>query len=294
MCALAESGIVVLDNFLRDRCYADLGGAAAEEAPLIARAGAVRAPVRPAKLGRGDRVWSSAAVRGDEMAWLSAPEGEGLRARAEQRVLARLTCREAQRDTKGAAAREAPAAAAGAAAGAAPEFADLSQQLKAAFAQPAAARVESGAGRGATGGYAGAAGGAASGAAGGAASGAAGGAAGGSAGAARGAAVADDPSSAADGPGADGPCDEEAYQDLDVYLTRIIQLREEMDGELGFGSKRTSVMVARYPGGGARYARHRDALPEHEGSQRRLTAVFRGSHLSNTTCLTQVFFKSDE
>eukprot|EP00440_Ansanella_granifera_P030944 gb/GFBE01033603.1/.p1 GENE.gb/GFBE01033603.1/~~gb/GFBE01033603.1/.p1 ORF type:complete len:111 (+),score=9.96 gb/GFBE01033603.1/:1-333(+) len=35
-----------------------------------------------------------------------------------------------------------------------------------------------------------------------------------------------------------------------------------------------SVMVARYPGGGASYARHRDSLPAHGSSRRRLTAVF--------------------
>lgn len=45
---------------------------------------------------------------------------------------------------------------------------------------------------------------------------------------------------------------------------------------LGFGSRRLSCMVARYPGGGARYARHRDALPVpgDAAPRRRLTAVY--------------------
>lgn len=45
---------------------------------------------------------------------------------------------------------------------------------------------------------------------------------------------------------------------------------------LGFGSRRLSCMVARYPGGGARYARHRDALPApgDAAPRRRLTAVY--------------------
>jgi len=66
------------------------------------------------------------------------------------------------------------------------------------------------------------------------------------------------------------------YEDLDVLLFKFTELRDELDGALDFGSSRLSVMAARYPGGGARYARHRDALPEHNGAggRRRLTAIY--------------------
>lgn len=43
----------------------------------------------------------------------------------------------------------------------------------------------------------------------------------------------------------------------------------------GLESSRASCMLARYPGAGARYARHRDALHQGErGTARRLTAVY--------------------
>lgn len=50
--------------------------------------------------------------------------------------------------------------------------------------------------------------------------------------------------------------------------------------QAGFGSRRLSCMLARYPGGGARYARHRDALPTAEkgAGRRRLTAVYYLNH----------------
>merc|ERR1719195_1521011 len=46
----------------------------------------MRVPLRPAKLGRTDQLWSNSAVRGDEMTWLSPPKGQGLADRAEHRV----------------------------------------------------------------------------------------------------------------------------------------------------------------------------------------------------------------
>eukprot|EP00438_Fugacium_kawagutii_P016130 Skav235819 [mRNA] locus=scaffold1267:403465:410118:- [translate_table: standard] len=61
--------------------------------------------------------------------------------------------------------------------------------------------------------------------------------------------------------------------DLDVLLAMVAALRHELDEALGFGSRRISCMVARYPGAGARYARHRDALPT-AAVGRRLTAVY--------------------
>merc|ERR1711974_241663 len=64
------------------------------------------------------------------------------------------------------------------------------------------------------------------------------------------------------------------YKDIDVLLTKLVELRGELDDMLGFDSKRTSIMFAYYPGGGAHYARHRDALPEHSEPRRRLTAVY--------------------
>ncbi|CAE8667520.1 unnamed protein product, partial [Polarella glacialis] len=64
------------------------------------------------------------------------------------------------------------------------------------------------------------------------------------------------------------------YEDMDVLLTKFVELRTELDEVLGFASKRMSVMVAKYPGQGAHYARHRDALPEHESPRRRLTGVY--------------------
>lgn len=64
------------------------------------------------------------------------------------------------------------------------------------------------------------------------------------------------------------------YEDLDPYLAAMVDLRRELDEVLAFASRKMSVMVARYPGGGTHYARHFDSLPEHEEPRRRLTAVF--------------------
>eukprot|EP00439_Symbiodinium_sp_Y106_P053658 s512_g7.t1 len=48
-----------------------------------------------------------------------------------------------------------------------------------------------------------------------------------------------------------------ACNELDVLLVAIAALRCELDEAFGFGCRRVSTMAARYPGGGARYARHR-------------------------------------
>lgn len=75
------------------------------------------------------------------------------------------------------------------------------------------------------------------------------------------------------------PADAANSEELDVLLAMVAALRSELD-EAGFGSRRLSCMLARYPGGGARYARHRDALPTAEkgAGRRRLTAVYYLNH----------------
>ncbi|CAK9075860.1 unnamed protein product [Durusdinium trenchii] len=68
---------------------------------------------------------------------------------------------------------------------------------------------------------------------------------------------------------------EPSEQDLQVALHMLSALRREMDEAYGLESSRASCMLARYPGAGARYARHRDALHQGErGTARRLTAVY--------------------
>lgn len=65
---------------------------------------------------------------------------------------------------------------------------------------------------------------------------------------------------------------------LNALLVQMASLRSDLDGPLGLRSVKASVMLARYPGQGARYARHTDALPQHlrESGKpcRRLTAVY--------------------
>lgn len=219
--ALNRNGFVVVDRFLEDRCYASLGKERAAEAARIARAGAVQVPMRAARLGRGEGRWSSVAVRGDAMAWLSAPRGPGLQERAQQRVLQYgidpLPC-----DDSSSRMETIPASGPS-------EFDAIGALLKSTY-----------------GGV-------------------------------------DPPRSTAvdqrDEPGVesaqktDEGRDAAYYEDLDVLLTRLVALQEELDRVLEFGSSRMSIMAARYPGGGARYARHRDALPEHTDA-RRLTATY--------------------
>jgi SM-20-related protein len=55
-------------------------------------------------------------------------------------------------------------------------------------------------------------------------------------------------------------------------LARFHALREALNREAYLGLNRTEVQLARYPGGGARYRRHRDAFPGR--SNRRVTALY--------------------
>lgn len=203
---LEERGFVVLEGFLQ-RAYSSLGSPAAELAATLVREGALEVPLRPAQLGRGSSMWMSAAVRGDEMAWLSMPEGAGLRARAELRL---------RRASEASAAKSEPPQ---------DEFEALGAALKSAFGgtsqEPEGVVVS------------------------------------------------------ADEAGSLGrQVEQPGYEDLDILLTRLVQLRGEVDEALGFHSQRMSMMIARYPGGGAYYTRHRDALPEHAPPRRRLTMVY--------------------
>lgn len=263
-------GFVVLDNFLRDRCYASCGQARAADAPAIVLAGSRQVPLRPARLGRGEGLWSSSAVRGDEMAWLSAPQGQGLRERAQCRVLAGIVDPVAARSTSIASTATSLAPTQGLVEVGA-ELESLNSGLPGLFGG-----TSSGCGTPAIKGTQGSAG---------------------TGGSPAGAGLFCDgstkpregllrqPSIAAGGtPTKDSGDGEEAtvamgndrpfYKDLDVLLAKVVELREELDSVLSFGSVRTSFMLARYPGSGARYARHRDALPDHVGDRRRLTAVY--------------------
>ncbi|CAJ1450684.1 unnamed protein product, partial [Effrenium voratum] len=73
---LNTQGLVIIDGFLRERCYGHLDPGVSAQAPRLARRGAAAVPLRPARLGQGEGAWSSSAVRGDEMAWLTMPEGD--------------------------------------------------------------------------------------------------------------------------------------------------------------------------------------------------------------------------
>lgn len=210
--AFNTQGFVVIDGFLEKRGYSACGTEHAAEAPLIVRAGATKVPVRSARLGRGERLWSSAVVRGDEMTWLSAPQGDGLRNRAERRVLAGLG--------------SSPSFSGGV------EFDALAAELQGAFGSAGAKPRRE----------------------------------------------AEKPEVLPEAAGADGAMslgsDSPIYEDLDVYLAKILELRGELDDLLGFSTARTSLMLAKYPGGGARYARHLDATSQQTGEKRRITAVY--------------------
>eukprot|EP00928_Gymnodinium_smaydae_P041720 TRINITY_DN28193_c0_g1_i1.p1 TRINITY_DN28193_c0_g1~~TRINITY_DN28193_c0_g1_i1.p1 ORF type:complete len:730 (-),score=95.63 TRINITY_DN28193_c0_g1_i1:98-2287(-) len=189
--AVNKNGFVVIDRFLAVRGYSDqCGSTAAHFAPLIAHAGAKQVPLRPARLGRDDRIWSSTEVRGDEMAWLSLPQGSDLMPRVEARV------------RRGIAETDAP------------EDVHLTKRVSS-----SSERVSS------------------------------------------------------DAAEQDAPTNAAFYNELDVVLAKFVQLRAEVDTVLKPATSRMSVMLARYPGGGARYAKHRDALPEHVGA-RRVTMIY--------------------
>lgn len=261
---LNSRGFLVLDNFLQDRCYSGEGLAAASTAPLIARRGAQAVPMRQAQLGRGDRRWSSAAVRGDEMAWLQLPKG-GLfhRAAVHLRQQQRQQWHQQQLSKKHASDRCSvpaddcmsygnPGAAAGCERRTNPTCAqgsisvasarelemdvEASGQLRSAFRSSPSDNGAEEERHGMRERQAGAT-------------------------------AAERAEEAIDEP--------EHYRDLDVLLVQLQALREELDACWGLKSIRASAMVARYPGAGAQYARHVDALPEHaDGERRRLTAVY--------------------
>ena len=59
---------------------------------------------------------------------------------------------------------------------------------------------------------------------------------------------------------------------LAVLHARFDALRESLNHEAYLGLARTEIQLARYPGGGAGYRRHRDAFPGQ--SNRRVTALY--------------------
>lgn len=59
---------------------------------------------------------------------------------------------------------------------------------------------------------------------------------------------------------------------LAALLARVTELRDALNRDAYLGLDRVEVQLARYPGGGARYQRHRDAFPG--GPNRRLTAIY--------------------
>eukprot|EP00439_Symbiodinium_sp_Y106_P040722 s512_g5.t1 len=74
---LNSQGFLFMDRFLQERCYGPFFSQCQiepAEALGAVRRGLARARLRPARLGRGESVWSSTAVRGDEMTWLSSPK----------------------------------------------------------------------------------------------------------------------------------------------------------------------------------------------------------------------------
>lgn len=65
---------------------------------------------------------------------------------------------------------------------------------------------------------------------------------------------------------------EEAPPALAALHARFVALRDALNREAWLGLDRLDVQLARYPGGGARYRRHRDAFPGR--SSRRVTAIY--------------------
>lgn len=217
--ALDKLGFVVIDGFLQrhfNECC-KRNGTSSEGAAQLVRRGALQVPLRAARLGRGTGLWSNAAIRGDEMAWLSTPAGSGVAGKVETAVvgfckkesLPKTSAQEVSHDVTSTTS----------------EFDSMTSCLKADFSSI------SGTGR--------------------------------------------NSSSSAIQLDKDGVLgDGQWYEDLDPYLAAMVDFRRELDEVLAFASRKMSVMVARYPGGGTHYARHFDSLPEHEEPRRRLTAVF--------------------
>lgn len=63
---------------------------------------------------------------------------------------------------------------------------------------------------------------------------------------------------------------------LEPLWNSFVALRDALNRDAYLGLGRVEVQVARYPGGGAAYRRHRDAFPEPAGvrSNRRVTAIY--------------------
>ena len=68
----------------------------------------------------------------------------------------------------------------------------------------------------------------------------------------------------------------EASLDLGALWTVFSGLRDALNREAYLGLERMEIQVARYPGGGAAYRRHRDAFPPLPGGRpnRRVTAIY--------------------
>ncbi|CAE7827708.1 gnt1 [Symbiodinium sp. CCMP2592] len=225
---LNSQGFLFMDRFLQERCYGPFCSQCQlepAEALGAVRRGLAKARLRPARLGRGESVWSSTAVRGDEMTWLSSPKAADVSGlwRHGQRALQRRAGRSQEPGRKD--AGHVAKAATGATS--ATEYDSITANLQSMFAKKEPRADERGDFH----------------------------------------ATGEDAVLAAD------EQDPECYEELDVLLVAIAALRCELDEAFGFGCRRVSTMVARYPGAGARYARHRDALPNHD-VRRRLTAVY--------------------
>jgi SM-20-related protein len=69
---------------------------------------------------------------------------------------------------------------------------------------------------------------------------------------------------------------DEAAPDLAALRAVFVGLRDALNREAYLGLGRMEIQVARYPGGGAAYGRHRDAFPAVPGARpnRRVTAIY--------------------
>ena len=69
---------------------------------------------------------------------------------------------------------------------------------------------------------------------------------------------------------------EDAPLDLAPLTAAFVSLRDDLNRAAYLGLDRIEIQVARYPGGGARYDRHRDAFWTPPGSRpnRRVTAIY--------------------
>jgi SM-20-related protein len=69
---------------------------------------------------------------------------------------------------------------------------------------------------------------------------------------------------------------DEVPPELTVLRAAFSSLRDALNREAYLGLDRMEIQVARYPGGGAAYSRHRDAFPAPPGGRpnRRVTAIY--------------------